>query len=107
MAVAIDHAGDDRGAACIDEVGLAGIFLGIGGSDPHDAAVVDEHAHPDLEGRRAAVGERRVPVERSHGSQPSRYRVGSRLGNRAYAWFASVVSSATPASWRSAASSTV
>ncbi len=41
------------------------------------------------------------------GNQPSRYRVGSRSGNRAYAciWF--VVSCSTPAPWRSAAWSTL
>ena len=41
------------------------------------------------------------------GSQPSRYWDGARVGNRAYAWSASVVSCTTPAPWRSAASSTV
>src|SRR5205823_12134409 len=40
------------------------------------------------------------------GSQPSRYRVGSRLLNRAYASLGSVVSCSTPAPCRSAASST-
>jgi redox-sensitive bicupin YhaK (pirin superfamily) len=34
------------------------------------------------------------------GSQPSRYRLGSRAGNRAYACVASFVSWSTPAPWR-------
>lgn len=41
------------------------------------------------------------------GSQPSRYELGSKFGNRAYACAQSLVSSSTPAPWRSAVSSTV
>jgi len=55
MAVAVDHAGHDRGAAGVDHFGVAGILLRVGRPDPFDDAAIYEHAHAEAEGGRAPI----------------------------------------------------
>src|SRR6266511_2242574 len=66
MAVAVDHPGDDRGAAGVDHLSVAGVLLRVGWTDPCDAAAVHEHAHTELERGRARIGKRRIAIQRGH-----------------------------------------
>src|SRR6266511_3434703 len=65
MTVAVDHPGDDRGAACVDHLSVAGILLRVAWTDPRDATLVHEHAHAKLERRRAPVGKCRIAIQRA------------------------------------------
>jgi hypothetical protein len=66
MAVAVDYAGHDRGAAGVDHLRVAGILLRVTRPDPLDNAAVYEHAHAEAEGGRAPIGNRRIAIERAH-----------------------------------------
>jgi hypothetical protein len=77
MAVAVNHPGDDRGAACVDHLSFASILLRVGWTDPRDATIVHEHAHAKLERRRAPVGKRRIAVKRAQALPPGRDCSGS------------------------------
>ena len=68
MAVAVDHARHDRGAAGVDHFRVAGILFRVGRTDPCDAAALDKHAHAELEPGRAPIGQRRVAIERAQRS---------------------------------------
>jgi hypothetical protein len=70
VAVRVDHSGDYRRPARIDDPGA--IFDGgltFGRPDPLDASVKDRHADAHSEIRTSAIGQRRVAIEhtcRSH-----------------------------------------
>src|SRR5207253_241764 len=66
VAVAVDHAGDDRRPADVDDlepIRCPRILLRVRRADPGDPVAVHEDAHADPERVAAAVGEGRVPVE--------------------------------------------
>jgi hypothetical protein len=66
VAVAVDHARDDRRAGGVDDLDArAEVALVAGLPDPRDPAIVDQDAHPQAKALRAGVGESGIPVEDS------------------------------------------
>ena len=68
--MAIDHPGDDRRAARVDDLEAlaAWILLAVRRSDPGDPVVLDEDAHCPLEPVAAAVGDRSIAIQDAVGS---------------------------------------
>src|SRR5438046_1092349 len=62
--VAIDEPGNDRGARCVDSVGISRIRRAVARTEVRDPAIAHEQGHPALEGGRAPVGEGRPAQER-------------------------------------------
>ena len=62
--VAIDESGNDRGARCVDGVGIARISRAVARAEVRDPAIAHEQGHPALEPGRAPVGEGRPAQER-------------------------------------------
>ena len=78
-------------------IDLAGVFRVRGAGDAGLLVVIVAAPRGQRKGDAESAEERLEPHLYPLGSQPSRYRVGSGSGKRAYALSGSLVSSSTPA----------